>query len=118
MARDVRTPAGSYYDAAWQIKLGRPEYATLERRWRSRWDFVESRIPPGLHVLDIGCGDGVLGERLTKQHGCEVRGVDVSAYALEKAEARGVSGKVVDIDVDDLPFDVRSCYPSPQARSK
>lgn len=104
MNRKTPTPAGLYYDEAWEIKLQRPEYATLERRWRTRWDFVAEHIRGGSEVLDVGCGDGVLGGRLIDDSDCQVVGVDVSPYALERAAQRGVIGEAVDIDVQDLPF--------------
>lgn len=101
---EERSPAGLYYDEAWRVKLVRPEYSTIERRWRSRWDFVADRIERGARVVDIGCGDGVLGERLVHGHACEVVGCDVSAYALRIASDRGVDGRVLDIDHQPLPF--------------
>jgi len=39
-------------------------------------------------VLDAGCGDGFLGERLMKEKGCTVTGMDVSSVALASARQR------------------------------
>jgi methionine biosynthesis protein MetW len=101
----AKSPAQEYYDVEWKVKLARPEYATLDRRWRSRWDFVALRIVEGMNVLDLGCGDGVLGERLQADHGCTVTGVDVSAYAVDLAKRRGLKATRADIDTDPLPFE-------------
>jgi trans-aconitate methyltransferase len=57
---------------------------------------VELLAPrPGERILDVGCGDGVLTERLAAL-GCEVIGVDGSAAQVAAARARGVDARVVD----------------------
>ena len=50
---------------------------------------------PGEAVLDLGCGDGVLTEKLV-QAGCHVIGVDSSPHMVEAAQARGISAQVMD----------------------
>ncbi len=100
-----KSPAEAYYDDAWAVKLARPEYSTLDRRWRSRWEFVARRVQPESSVLDIGCGDGVLGSMLIGERSCVVTGVDVSRFAIEQAGKRGVRAQRVDIDTEPLPFD-------------
>lgn len=42
---------------------------------------------PGMRVLDVGIGTGLLSEALSK-HGCSIYGVDFSEQMLEKARAR------------------------------
>jgi trans-aconitate methyltransferase len=49
----------------------------------------------GERILDVGCGDGVLTERLMAL-GCDVIGVDGSAAQVAAACARGVDARVVD----------------------
>jgi trans-aconitate methyltransferase len=44
---------------------------------------------PGEHVLDLGCGDGALTERIAAS-GAVVRGCDASAELLAAARARGL----------------------------
>lgn len=99
------SPNETYYDVAWETKLSRPEYATLERRWRSRWDFVVKNISEGTNVLDVGCGDGILGEQLIRLRSCSVTGVDVSGFALTKAAGFGIKTQKCDISASPLPFD-------------
>ena len=53
-------------------------------------------------VLDVGCGDGALTERLVTA-GAEVVGVDSSAEMVAAARARGLDARVM--SVLDLPFD-------------
>lgn len=57
---------------------------------------------PGERILDLGCGDGVLTEKLAGL-GCEVVGVDSSPAQVAAARARGLDARVV--DGQRLPFD-------------
>jgi len=56
--------------------LGMPVVALLDPR-------------PGERILDLGCGDGVLTEKLAAL-GCEVVGADASPAQVEAARARGL----------------------------
>lgn len=49
----------------------------------------------GERVLDLGCGDGVLTQRLVEA-GCKVLGVDASPALAKVAAARGIDVQVVD----------------------
>jgi trans-aconitate methyltransferase len=55
----------------------------------------------GERILDLGCGDGALTEKLVEL-GCEVVGVDGSAEQVAAARARGLDARVV--DGQDLRF--------------
>ncbi len=57
---------------------------------------------PGERVLDLGCGDGALTEKLAAL-GCTVVGVDASAEQIEAALARGLDARVA--DGATLPFE-------------
>jgi len=63
---------------------------------------VELLAPrPGERILDLGCGDGALTEKLTAL-GCEVVGVDSSAEQVAGARARGLDCRVASGEA--LPF--------------
>ncbi|MCW5774141.1 MAG: methyltransferase domain-containing protein [Rhodospirillaceae bacterium] len=94
-----------YYDRVWAKKLSLAHYQTLEKRWRSRWDFAVERIEPGERVLDVACGDGVLGEMLIRTKNCSVTGLDVSAHARGIAARRGVEVLACDISEERFPVD-------------
>lgn len=49
---------------------------------------------PGERILDLGCGDGVLSEKLAAS-GAIVVAVDASAEQIESARARGLDARVV-----------------------
>jgi trans-aconitate methyltransferase len=69
-------------NAAFVPALGAPVLALLDAR-------------PGERVLDLGCGDGVLTERIVAA-GASVLGVDASEAMVAAAQARGLDARVGD----------------------
>lgn len=67
---------------------------------------VLERLAPksGEHILDLGCGDGALTEKL-KAAGAEVLGVDASDTMIAAARSRGLDVRV--LDGHGLDFDQR-----------
>ncbi|MEZ5932905.1 MAG: methyltransferase domain-containing protein [Alphaproteobacteria bacterium] len=59
---------------------------------------------PGERILDLGCGDGALTEKLCAA-GAEVQGVDASEAMIEAARRRGLDARV--LDGHRLDFDQR-----------
>ena len=53
-------------------------------------------------ILEVGCGEGELAERLTRETTATVVAVDQSERMVELTRARGVDARVA--DVQDLPF--------------
>lgn len=58
---------------------------------------VSHLVPPGSHVLDLGCGDGALLADLAR-HGCTGTGVDTDPDSVVAAIGRGVP--VIELDMD------------------
>jgi SAM-dependent methyltransferase len=57
---------------------------------------------PGERILDLGCGDGRLTERIVAA-GADVEGADASPTMIEAARARGI--KAVEAKAEELPHD-------------
>jgi SAM-dependent methyltransferase len=53
-------------------------------------------------VLEVGCGEGELAERLTRETSATVVAIDQSERMVELTRGRGVDARVA--DVQDLPF--------------
>jgi SAM-dependent methyltransferase len=54
-------------------------------------------------VLEVGCGEGELAERLMREAGADVVAVDQSARMVELACARGVDARLGDVQALDFP---------------
>lgn len=76
------SPSDYAKNAAFVPALGAPVLALLDPR-------------PGERILDLGCGDGVLTEKIVAA-GATVVGVDASADMIEAAKARGLDAQVMD----------------------
>lgn len=57
----------------------------------------------GERILDVGCGDGVLTEKIVIQGGAAVVGIDASPELIEAARQRGLDARLM--DAHDLEFD-------------
>lgn len=66
----------------------------------TRWQdaIIEAEIPPGSTVLDLGCGDGELLDRLIRGRNVRGQGVELDPAAVVSCIERGVP--VFNIDLD------------------
>ncbi len=85
----------SFYDTYWTQRS--------ESGDRYRYKIFMSWIKDGSQVLDIGCGDGYLGQLLQRQKKCDVTCFDISEVALNKAKAKGLKTVLGSVE-DPLPF--------------
>ncbi|WP_421725739.1 methionine biosynthesis protein MetW [Bauldia sp.] len=68
---------------------------------------IAELIPPGVRVLDVGCGDGELLALLEATRGIDGRGIEISQKGVNECVARGLSviqGNA-DTDLADYPED-------------
>jgi 2-polyprenyl-3-methyl-5-hydroxy-6-metoxy-1,4-benzoquinol methylase len=93
-----------YWDKIWQ-----DEGLETWRTYPDKFDFIISLISPGSRVLDMGCGVGILLNRLKTEKECDVFGVDISLKAVEIARQSGIPCKVCklpQLSLDSDCFDV------------
>lgn len=100
--------AADFYDKYWAFRTQRGDTTARNRiklRHEQAVEFVTQRLPASdARVLDIGCGDGIIGQLLTPR-GYHVTGVDVSAEALRIAAAHYRDTHQLDLDSDATPPD-------------
>jgi SAM-dependent methyltransferase len=82
------SPADYASNAAFVPALGAAALALLDPR-------------PGEAILDVGCGDGVLTERIVAA-GARVMGIDASGEMVDAARARGIDAYVGDAQALDF----------------
>jgi 2-polyprenyl-3-methyl-5-hydroxy-6-metoxy-1,4-benzoquinol methylase len=75
-------------------------YFSLERQ------IFKNAIPEnGLRILDIGCGNGVLGAYFRNEQKCEVFGIDINENACMEAQ-KNLDGVLhANVEVIDLPYE-------------
>ncbi len=71
-----------------------------------RGDFAEilRLVPPGARVLDVGCGEGILLDLLTREKAADARGVEISPERVAACLALGLSVMQGDADHDLRDF--------------
>ena len=82
-------------------KFARKKFVPRQMHKKLQYLLVEIGI--NKLVLDAGCGDGLLTQKI-KERGNEVIGVDISSYAKELAEKRNVRVVLHDLEVTPWPF--------------
>lgn len=66
-------------------------------------NFILEEIGSKKHVLDVGCNDGFIGERIIKNDNI-VYGIDLSKSNLSIAKKRGLKVKCLNIEKGKFPF--------------
>ena len=65
---------------------------------RVDYQIIEALVPPGATVLDLGCGDGELLDKLIHEKHVRGSGVEISQDAVRACVARGLSVFHGDLD--------------------
>jgi len=72
---------------------------------RQKADTIAHRIPKDTKtILDVGCGNGIITNVLSKQY--DVTGMDVSTEALQYVQAKKVLASATEIPFSDSSFDL------------
>lgn len=106
--------AESFYDAYWEHRIARGDVDSPKRvklRHEQAATFLRDRLRdvPGARVLDLGCGDGVMGDVLHGD-GYALEGADVSPRVLDVAERWYEKTRRFDMNRDELPEAWRGAF--------
>ncbi|MBC7227788.1 MAG: class I SAM-dependent methyltransferase [Thermoflexales bacterium] len=108
-----------FYQYLWKVKEQQDNRPVGKRDWlhrlildrifdpiaNPRHEVALGLVQGGERLLDIGCWNGYLLERI-RDNGLykELFGVDIVPAAVETAQGKGFSAYVVDLNTDPLPF--------------
>lgn len=88
---------------------GRIVMAVMNRQNAQMYEATERLLRPRNDdtILDIGCGNGIMLERITHACDCRLIGTDISEDALEIAKRRlaGTNVEFLRCPVDDMPLE-------------
>jgi len=88
--RNVNTKA--YWDGIYGA-----EGANTWRTYPEMFEKVVAEVDPSTSVVELGCGVGILGSKLTAERGVFYRGYDISAQAVAYAKARFLDVAQLDV---------------------
>ena len=57
---------------------------------RPDFEVISSWVPAGVHVLDLGCGDGTLLSKLIRERGVTGYGIEKNDTNIATSEAKGL----------------------------
>ncbi|NOX33761.1 MAG: class I SAM-dependent methyltransferase [Deltaproteobacteria bacterium] len=87
-----------HYNQLWQERYV-PPYVT------SLFPLLETlNLSSKSRVLDVACGNGILGKCLIDRFQCLVWGTDISKVALAQCNEIGYTTELVNLDQDKMPF--------------
>lgn len=80
-----------------------PDIRYVAKNMRLDLRLIAEMIPPGVKLLDIGCGDGALIDHLARDKRVDARGIEIDMAEVTKAVSSGLA--VIHGDADnDLAF--------------
>lgn len=95
-----------YWDSVWLKERNAPD---ISRFYPNAFGVILSLVAQQSTVLDIGCGIGILLDRLRKEKSCKVFGIDISAEAIRALKNNNIDGIVAMVPPVPLPsnsFDI------------
>lgn len=95
--RTLDATSKKYWDGVWREE-GSHSWRTYPRLFSKILDGIES----GSKILDVGCGPGILLNRLRTERRCECYGLDISSTAMKCLWQMGISGVVACLP--EIPF--------------
>lgn len=88
---------------------GRIVLEVMSRQNAELYDATEALLNPSSRdtILDIGCGNGIMIEKLARVCGCHLIGTDISEDALSIAKRRSAKAdaELICCPVDNMPID-------------
>jgi len=90
-----------FYERKYDVEEGNSKY-TLKIGFSSSHQFAIDTVPPGANVLDIGCGDSLVGQELRKKK-CHIESIDVED---PKEGAKIKYFTKMDLNTPNPPIDV------------
>lgn len=85
----------------WDAVYGSEGFDTW-RKYEGMFSYITEQMPMGARVFELGCGPGVLGQRLTAVKAVQWEGVDFSEVAVTQARARYLRADQVDVRTMDV----------------
>jgi len=98
MSKNINT--ANYWDIIYTT-----EGADTHRKYPEMFERITGMIDRGSKIVELGCGVGILGSRLTAQKQVQYVGYDISPVAVEMAKTRFLDAHVLDVrelDVNHL----------------
>lgn len=91
--------------------MGKKRYCMPDPQAAITDELLMQHIDHGSRVIDLGCGDGRLLEKLRDAHGCSVQGVELDLGEIYACIGRGVPAILMDLDqglttIPDDAFDI------------
>ena len=91
--------------------MGKKRYCMPDPQAAITDELLMQHIDHGSRVIDLGCGDGRLLEKLRDAHGCSVQGVELDLSEIFTCIGRGVPAIFMDLDqglstIPDDAFDI------------
>ena len=99
----TRDRLGNINTAQYWDQVYGQEGADSWRKYPEMFQAIVDNIVPGSKVVELGCGVGILGSKLTAEINAQWKGYDLSPTAVEMCKARFLDAQVLDLRELDGP---------------